>query len=110
MPWPPGRPCSHSIRESPRRHGGSFPVDSLEPSLPRRRPMRRGPTSALALCLLLSACSPAPAAAPPAVPRVTPVPDSVRNARKLDPFYQKYTDYNGLPVLSSSKVSDRALL
>src|SRR3954453_14148351 len=73
--------------------------------------MRRGPTPALlALCFLLFACATSPAAAPPALPRVTPVPDSVRVARKLDPFYQKYTDYNGLPILSSSKVSDRALL
>jgi alpha-glucosidase len=38
------------------------------------------------------------------------VPEAVREALKLDPFYQKYTDYKGLPILSSKKVSDAALL
>ena len=71
--------------------------------------MRRLPC-ALVLCLAVSAFSPAPAAAPPVPPRVTPVPDSVRKARKLDDFYQKYTDYKGLLILSSSKVSDSGLL
>jgi hypothetical protein len=65
---------------------------------------------AFALCVLLAALAAAPAAAPPVAPRVTAVPDSMRKALKLDPFYQKYTDYNGLPILASSKVSDAGLL
>jgi hypothetical protein len=42
-------------------------------------------------------------------PRVTEVPKEVREALRLDPFYQKYTSAGGLPVLSSDKVSDEAL-
>src|SRR5262245_18086052 len=49
-------------------------------------------------------------AAPPVAPRVTPVPASLRDGLKIDKFYQKCTDYNGLPILSSAKVSDAALL
>jgi alpha-glucosidase len=45
-----------------------------------------------------------------AAPKVTAVPDSLRESLNLDPFYQKYTDYNGLPVLSSVKVADAGLL
>ncbi len=52
----------------------------------------------LALCCV--------AAAPPVRPAVGPVPASL----KLDPFYKKYTDYMGLPIVSSAKVSDRGLL
>lgn len=59
---------------------------------------------------VLLLASPTFAAAPPAVPRVTAVPQAVRDSLKLDPFYRKYTDYRGLPVLSSAKVSDAALL
>jgi hypothetical protein len=43
-------------------------------------------------------------------PKVAPVPKELRESLKLDPFYQKYTDYKGYPILSSAKVSDRALL
>src|SRR5262245_5033028 len=43
-------------------------------------------------------------------PRVTEVPEALRESLKLDPFYKKYTDAKGLPVLSSEKVSDPALL
>lgn len=43
-------------------------------------------------------------------PRVTPVPAEVRERYKLDPFYQKYTDYRGYPILSSAKVPDEALV
>src|SRR5262245_46024183 len=57
----------------------------------------------LALCAL-------GAAPPDGPPRVTPVPAHVREALRLDPFYQKFTHYKGLPVLSSAKVSDRGLL
>jgi alpha-glucosidase len=43
-------------------------------------------------------------------PRVGAVPKELREQLKLDPFYQKYTSAGGLPVLSSDKVSDKALL
>ena len=56
------------------------------------------------LILLFALC--ALAAAPPARPTVGPVPERL----KLDPFYKKYTSAGGLPVLSSEKVSDRALV
>ena len=48
---------------------------------------------------------------PPHQPaQVTAVPQELRDALKLAPFYTKYTDAGGLPVLSSEKVSDAALL
>ena len=45
-----------------------------------------------------------------AAPKVGDVPAALREALKLDPFYNKHTDYNGYPILSSDKVSDQALL
>jgi hypothetical protein len=45
-----------------------------------------------------------------AEPKVTAVPAKLREALKLDPFYQKYTDYRGYPILSSAKVSDNGVL
>jgi alpha-glucosidase len=47
--------------------------------------------------------------APAPRPVVVPVSDELRKALKLDPFYEKATDYKGLPILSSGKVSDAAL-
>ena len=41
---------------------------------------------------------------------VTPVPADIRAQFKLAPFYQKYLNVGGLPVVGSSKVSDYALL
>jgi alpha-glucosidase len=41
---------------------------------------------------------------------VTEVPAELREKHELDPFYAKYTDYQGYPILSSAKVSDAALL
>jgi cyclophilin family peptidyl-prolyl cis-trans isomerase len=41
--------------------------------------------------------------------RPGPVPDGLRDALKLDRFYQKHLDAGGLPVLGSAKVSDNAL-
>lgn len=38
-----------------------------------------------------------------------PVPDKLRETLKLDPFYQKWVDAGGLPVLGSKNVSDDAL-
>ncbi len=40
---------------------------------------------------------------------VRPVEDRLRKSLKLDPFYEKTTDYKGLPILASGKVSDAAL-
>src|SRR5262245_30693964 len=42
--------------------------------------------------------------------KVTDVPKILRESLRLDPFYKKCTDYKGLPILSSEKVSDRALI
>lgn len=42
--------------------------------------------------------------------RVSPVPEAVRASLKLSPFYQKYLDAAGLPVLGSTNVSDFAML
>ncbi len=38
-----------------------------------------------------------------------PVPSAVRAEFSLDPFYQKYVNVGGLPVVGSTKVSDAAL-
>jgi hypothetical protein len=43
-------------------------------------------------------------------PRVAPIPDAVRKTFKLSPFYQKYVDLQGFPIVGSSHVSDYALL
>lgn len=40
---------------------------------------------------------------------VTPVPDAVRKEFALAPFYQKYVDVGGMPVVGSTKVSDVAM-
>lgn len=42
-------------------------------------------------------------------PSVTAVPEELRRAWKLDPFYGKHLDLHRFPILASSKVSDRAL-
>jgi cyclophilin family peptidyl-prolyl cis-trans isomerase len=52
----------------------------------------------------------AESAHPNSIPTVAPVPDPVRDFLNLPPFYQKYLDAGGLPVLGSSNVSDYALL
>ncbi|MGN6553945.1 MAG: peptidylprolyl isomerase [Verrucomicrobiota bacterium] len=41
---------------------------------------------------------------------IRPIPLALRNSAKLDPFYQKYTEVAGLPIVGSEKVSDFALL
>jgi hypothetical protein len=61
----------------------------------------------------LSPAAESPAEEPPAEPveaKVTPVPEDVRQAHDLDPFYQKYVSYRGYAILSSAKVPDQALL
>src|SRR5262245_7636825 len=59
-----------------------------------------------------TAAQPDIAPAPRAVltPRVTEVPKELRDRVKLDPFYTKHVDLEGLPILSSAKVSDAGLL
>src|SRR5687767_6809883 len=42
--------------------------------------------------------------------RVDPVPQTVRAKFKLAAFYQKYVEVEGFPIVSSSNVSDYALL
>ena len=61
--------------------------------------------------LLLGWISVATAAggAPDSGAAVGPVPEALRTALKLDPFYQKHLDVEGLPVVGSAKVSDHAL-
>jgi hypothetical protein len=52
-----------------------------------------------------------PEKAPPAEEtKVTEVPKELRESLKLDPFYQKYASAKGIPVLSSEKVADKALV
>ena len=71
---------------------------------------------AVALLLLaLSGCRSGPTpvadpAPPPSIPKVTSVPDALRQTLNLSPFYQKYLDAAGFPVLGSDKVSDQAML
>ena len=50
-----------------------------------------------------------PAAGDPVAAEVRPVPDDVRARFKLAPFYAKYLDVGGMPVVSSAKVSDDGL-
>lgn len=59
--------------------------------------------SMLAFCALVSMATGDPS------PEVKPVSDSVREQYKLAPFYQKYLDLGGLPILGSAKVSGQAL-
>ena len=42
--------------------------------------------------------------------KVAAVPETLRSSLRLDPFYKKYVSARGLPVLSSEKASDYALL
>jgi alpha-glucosidase len=60
------------------------------------------------LLLLVSLWVPVRAEEPAA--KVAGVPEGLRDALKLDPFYKKHVSAGGLPVLSSDKVADEALL
>jgi alpha-glucosidase len=57
-----------------------------------------------------AAAQDSPEAAPPPRLLVAAVPPELREQLKLDPFYQKHANLNGLPILSSAKVSDAALV
>jgi alpha-glucosidase len=78
--------------------------------LPNRWPVRTG-----ALLIFLAVCA-AAWAKPPEKPqpveetKVTEVPKELRDSLKLDPFYEKYASAKGIPILSSAKVSDKALV
>ena len=43
-------------------------------------------------------------------PQVTEVPEAVRERFDLDPFYRRYLETKGFPILGSEKVSDEALI
>ena len=66
-------------------------------------------TFTIALLLAALCCAAARADAPDES-KVSDVPKELRESLKLDPFYQKYASAKGIPVLSSTKVSDKALL
>jgi alpha-glucosidase len=77
--------------------------------------LRRSSLAVLALALALTASAqappnPTPEVAPAPRPRVAAVSEGLRERLDLDPFYQKHLDLEGLPVLSSAKVSDAALV
>jgi len=79
---------------------------------------RVGRLAVVALAAMAPVCT-APAQTPTKPPLeigppprllVGDVPKDLRDKLKLDPFYQKYLDLAGMPVLSSAKVSDHALI
>jgi alpha-glucosidase len=77
--------------------------------------LRRLCVAVLALALALAASAqplpnPTPEIAPAPRPRVAEVSEGLRERLKLDLFYQKHFDLEGLPVLSSAKVSDAAVV
>jgi hypothetical protein len=70
---------------------------------------------ALALALTQVALAGEPAqpaleAAPKPRPAVGEVPGELRERLKLDPFYKKHVDLEGLPILTSEKVTDAGLV
>ncbi|HVJ81329.1 MAG TPA: peptidylprolyl isomerase [Planctomycetia bacterium] len=59
---------------------------------------------------LLAACLGAFAAPPaPAAYDVVPIPEALRTKLKLAPFYQKFVDVDGFPIVSSARTTDHAL-
>jgi cyclophilin family peptidyl-prolyl cis-trans isomerase len=59
--------------------------------------------------LLSLLCSVAAASASAEAFPVGPVPETLRDKLKLEPFYQKHTEVAGFPIVSSTHVSDHAL-
>ena len=80
------------------------------PAQPRARAIVA--TCALGLLLAISGCrNPQRGATSSGLrPSVSAVPEALRLKLNLAPFYQRYVDAGGLPVLGSSNVSDYALL
>lgn len=68
----------------------------------------------LAVVVLVALCARFGSAEAPTAPAprpiVRPVSPDQRKALKLDPFYEKAADYKGLPILTSGKVSDAAIV
>jgi hypothetical protein len=77
---------------------------TIRVSLPRQA------VSLLVLDVVAEQPSADEAASTSATRKVEPVPPALREKFRLDPFYQKHLDAGGLPILSSAKVSDAALL
>jgi len=70
-------------------------------------------SATFALLLLFCLVGSVTAQVPPntnSIPKVTAVPDALRQSLNLVPFYQKYLDADGLPILGSTNVSDHAML
>jgi len=63
----------------------------------------------LLFALGLLGCSAPRHSGPNSTPTVGPVPASLRESLHLAPFYQKYLNGSGLPVLGSTNVSDYAM-
>ncbi len=64
--------------------------------------------SLIVSCVFVRASEGVPS--PPADLKITAVPDELRQALKLAPFYKKYVDAKGFPVLGSEKVQEAAML
>lgn len=65
------------------------------------------------ICVLAVQIAAFAAASPPPPPpelKITEVPETLKASLKLSPFYKKYVDANGFPVLGSEKVQDAAML
>ncbi|MHA3772162.1 hypothetical protein ACXR0O_11545 [Verrucomicrobiota bacterium sgz303538] len=75
--------------------------------LPLLFSLRTSPLRSLLLPLLACVCGISGHGRAATIPE--PVPDAVRQQFHLAPFYQKYVDAGGLPIVGSSKVSDDAL-
>ncbi len=58
---------------------------------------------------LSAALSPGPAPESETGPGPGPVPESVRKAFELPPFYRQYTSLEGLPIVASDEPSPSAL-
>lgn len=70
-----------------------------------------GFTLAVSLALLSAPLAAQQKATPKkaAPPKVGPIPAEVRENWKLDDFYSKYASADGLPIVASKKVNDKAL-
>ena len=98
--------CSPRARGGPRGRGPLRPRRARSPNQLHRSGLKFGIWSLFGFCILvlgvLTSTSVRAAS-------VTPVPDAVRKDFNLSPFYQKYVDVGGMPVLGSTNVTDFAL-